>query len=253
LDCGVCDANTRMHIVHKDAVGMINPVIIPTEEEVAISIAPQKNQYRVFYSKMGNLRFISHLDLMRMIFRLVRRNHLPVIYTQGFNPHPKISLGPPLPLGVEGEREFFDMSVSGEISQDEVSRLLKKNFEGTIDFCDVEHLDTKDKINWETEGIEVLEIKPTPDTFAFIEEKVSLFNEIQSFPIIKVRHEREITSDLKDIILFMHWDGNNLQIEKKMRGAGVYDILHHVFGMERTQTFGMRIVRKKIKQKILAN
>jgi radical SAM-linked protein len=222
----------------------VAPTPLPLQ---ATSYKLQVSHFRVFYSKMGDLRFISHLDLMRMIFRLVRRNHLPVVYTQGYNPHPKISLGPPLPLGVEGEMEFFDMSVSGEITQEELSALLKKNFEGAVEFRQLKLIDASDKINWESEGVEILEIKPSIEQAKSFEERLRAYHEVQSFPITKIRNEKPITSDLKDIILDMHWDKGVLFIEKKLRGAGIYDILNHVFGLERTHTYGMCIVRKELK------
>ena len=43
---------------------------------------------RVFFEKRGNIRYISHLDLMRTMTRAIRRSGIPLWYTEGFNPHP---------------------------------------------------------------------------------------------------------------------------------------------------------------------
>lgn len=51
------------------------------------------------------MRFISHLDLMRLFQRALRRSMLPITITKGFNPHPKISINKALRLGVESEKE----------------------------------------------------------------------------------------------------------------------------------------------------
>ncbi|HOE26374.1 MAG: DUF2344 domain-containing protein [Candidatus Aureabacteria bacterium] len=66
--------------------------------------------HRVTYSKEGLIRFISHLDLIRLWHRAFRRAGLPVRMSRGFTPHPSVSFGPPLPLGVAGQREMLDVA-----------------------------------------------------------------------------------------------------------------------------------------------
>ena len=60
---------------------------------------------KVTFSKTGDMRYISHLDLMRLFDRASRRAGLPVELTRGFNPHPKISVKRALRLGLEGRGE----------------------------------------------------------------------------------------------------------------------------------------------------
>ena len=67
------------------------------------------------FSKMGDMRFISHLDLMRLFQRALRRAFLPVAVTQGFSPHLKISIKRALKLGVESRDETLTVQTSGEI------------------------------------------------------------------------------------------------------------------------------------------
>ena len=64
---------------------------------------------RIWFSKRGRAKYISHLDLMRAMSRAVRRAGLPIWYTEGFNPHPYLSFALPLPLGQEGLREAMDI------------------------------------------------------------------------------------------------------------------------------------------------
>ncbi|MEI8176336.1 MAG: TIGR03936 family radical SAM-associated protein [Candidatus Omnitrophota bacterium] len=59
----------------------------------------------VIFSKKGEMKFISHLDLMRLFQRALRRAGLPVRMTQGFNPHLKFSITKALKLGIESDRE----------------------------------------------------------------------------------------------------------------------------------------------------
>lgn len=64
---------------------------------------------RVKFSRTGTLRFISHLDLCRAIRTIFRRAKLPIRYSEGFNPHPRMTFTLPLPLGAESECEYMDI------------------------------------------------------------------------------------------------------------------------------------------------
>ncbi|MGW8273064.1 MAG: TIGR03936 family radical SAM-associated protein, partial [Thermodesulfovibrionales bacterium] len=66
---------------------------------------------RVRYSKGGDLRFLSHLELMGALERGLRRAGVPLSYSEGYHPAPKLSFGPALGVGIEGEDEYFDMEV----------------------------------------------------------------------------------------------------------------------------------------------
>ncbi|HOP00760.1 MAG TPA: TIGR03936 family radical SAM-associated protein [Flexilinea sp.] len=64
---------------------------------------------RISYQKTGPLRYISHLDLQKVWIRVLLRAKIPLIYTQGFHPAPKIATAWPLPLGWEGKNELIDL------------------------------------------------------------------------------------------------------------------------------------------------
>ena len=65
--------------------------------------------YRVYYQKTGNLKFLGHLDFIKLLYRMVLHGFLPVVFTKGFNKKPKLKFCQALPLGIEGENEFLDM------------------------------------------------------------------------------------------------------------------------------------------------
>ena len=75
---------------------------------------------RLFYTKHGRMRFISHLDMTRFMARVIRRAELPVWYTEGFNPHLYMTFALPLSLGFESEYEAVDI------------RLLQDDYELSI-------------------------------------------------------------------------------------------------------------------------
>ena len=67
---------------------------------------------RIVFEKTGRARFISHLDLVRTMTRVVRRAGIPVWYTEGFNRHPYLTFAAPLSLGYEGLHETMDLRLT---------------------------------------------------------------------------------------------------------------------------------------------
>ncbi len=70
-----------------------------------------RGKIRIKYTKGPEMRFLSHLDLVRAFERALRRADLSISYSQGFHPHPKISFGPPLSLGMTSRAEFVDIQL----------------------------------------------------------------------------------------------------------------------------------------------
>lgn len=83
-------------------------------------------QVRAEYTKLGMIRYISHLDLVRLFERAIERAKIPVIYSEGFNPHPKFTLGNPLSLGVESQSEFMDIQVEDGYPLEEMKDRLNR-------------------------------------------------------------------------------------------------------------------------------
>lgn len=81
-------------------------------------------KYRLKYCKESGMRFVSHLDLLKIFSRAARRCKLPLSYSQGFNPHPELVFNSPLPLGVTSESEFVDISLDEEILPEQCMHLL---------------------------------------------------------------------------------------------------------------------------------
>ena len=81
---------------------------------------------RILFRKVGDLQYISHLDLQRTIARVLVRAKIPMWYTQGFNPHAKVVFGLPLSVGTESECEFIDLRIDRDISCAEVKALLNR-------------------------------------------------------------------------------------------------------------------------------
>lgn len=82
------------------------------------------HDFLVCFSKTGPVKFTSHLDLLKIFQRAFRRCGLPVSYSEGFSPHQKISFALPLPVGMEGMREYAQTEFTERPPADEALGLL---------------------------------------------------------------------------------------------------------------------------------
>ena len=94
---------------------------------VQISNNPSYSVIRIKFKKTGDLQYISHLDLVRTMHKIIVRANLPLWYTEGFNPKPKMVFAAPLSIGAESLCEFMDLRVTEQISPDEVKDRLNAN------------------------------------------------------------------------------------------------------------------------------
>ncbi|MBE0683799.1 MAG: DUF2344 domain-containing protein [Anaerolineales bacterium] len=96
---------------------------------------------RITFSKQGALRYTGHLDLHRLWERAMRRASLPISYSQGFHPQPKISLAAALPLGFASRSEVLDVRLNEEIPVENISSRLKDNLPADIRILNIESVE----------------------------------------------------------------------------------------------------------------
>lgn len=90
-------------------------------QEIAVHQTPQGDAelrvdsriayVRMHYRRGEDVRFLSHLDVLRLFERALRRARIPIVFTQGFNPHPKLSFGPSLATGLTSDAEYVDLQI----------------------------------------------------------------------------------------------------------------------------------------------
>ncbi len=92
-----------------------------------VQVNNEKITIRLKFKKTGSLQYISHLDLVRTMNKIVVRADLPLWYTEGFNPKPKLVFAAPLSIGTESECEFLDIRLTERIDPELVKQRLNKN------------------------------------------------------------------------------------------------------------------------------
>lgn len=84
----------------------------------------EMGRFLIKFTKEGEIRYISHLDLLRVFQRAFRRTDVKLRYSQGFNPHPKISFAMPLSLGFESRGEYVEIETDSAHGPEEIVREL---------------------------------------------------------------------------------------------------------------------------------
>jgi radical SAM-linked protein len=99
-------------------------------------IAPVAQRIRLRYARRGRLRFSSHRDFQRALERAIRRAGLPIAYSAGFSPHPKISYANSAPTGAASEAEYVEIGLTNERDPDAVRSALDAALPPGLDIVD---------------------------------------------------------------------------------------------------------------------
>ena len=97
-----------------------------------------QNDVRLFFTKTGLAKYISHLDLMRCMSRAVKRAGIPLWYTEGFNPHLFMTFARPLSLGQESLCEVVDVRLVGEMTFKDIQTRLNETLPKDITVVSVQ-------------------------------------------------------------------------------------------------------------------
>lgn len=158
---------------------------------------------RMTYSKLGNLRFIGHLDLQRLFERALRRTNLPLRYTQGFSPHMRINLASALPLGFIGKAEQMDFWLDEEVALDEISNRLSKSLPAELILKNVQAIDNQQpslQASLITSDFEIF--LPAGTEPEILKNQINTLLAQDSLPV----QRRKKTVDLKSLILTWQLD-----------------------------------------------
>ncbi|WP_370371338.1 TIGR03936 family radical SAM-associated protein [Catenulispora sp. GP43] len=98
---------------------------------------PTVQKLRIRYAKRGRLRFTSHRDIQRAFERALRRARVPMAYSAGFTPHPKVSWAGAAPTGVASEAEYVEIGVTRALVPAELAAALDGSLPADLDILEV--------------------------------------------------------------------------------------------------------------------
>jgi len=166
-------------------------------------------KYRLKLRKTGNARFISHLDLMRLLPRAFRRAALPVAYTEGFNPRVKLSLPYPLPLGMESDGEPVEVVLDDPVDGREIVERLEGTLPSGLQVAEAEPLPLREKRSLRASTWRVAGLNRHLPSQERIEETMAA----STLPSVRLREGREIRTDLRPFLVAIEREGEMLLLK----------------------------------------
>ncbi|MDH3329090.1 MAG: TIGR03960 family B12-binding radical SAM protein [Desulfobulbaceae bacterium] len=246
--CGLCDFKILRPVVNKQAES--SWAVTPKKSAGKDEIKREQGEchtYRAHYVRTGDTRFYSHLEILQLIFRVLVRAGIRVLYSQGYNPTPRVSFSSALPVGIESEAEYFDIELATAIG----------DIENTIE-----------RLNRELpDGMKVFTLEPSrkTDTDAQLasysvhlhkpllrhqQESVSDFLTRQSFVIERIRKNKTRELDIRPLVKDIRAEGNNLAVElisyHGKAGTSPREILQHVVGLADGDALLARIKKTRV-------
>lgn len=237
--CGICD--DKIHPVYQEEFTEINDIAENIGKDV------EKRSFRILYQKGEEIRFIGHLDMLRMAHRIVRISELPIAYSEGYNRHPLVSFGPPLPLGMMSDVEYFDLYLrDDELSEQDVENALRKVFPRGMSLKGVIYPVTKNMRSMEYYDDEEIVLEVRDEMQSHIDKQISVFDNADSWEYERVRKNKSRIIDIKKQVHSIIYENNRLNVRKKLLGASGFEILAEVFGISRSEAVVMNIKRIKL-------
>ncbi|KYC38002.1 nitrogen fixation protein NifB [Scytonema hofmannii PCC 7110] len=134
--CGVCSTDFGHNVV-------IPPPDIPKFAGEFVPNTTKAQRLRVWFGKLGNMALVSHLDLLRLFDRALRRAGLPISFTGGFHPHPRIAIASALSLGATSSGEIVDFDLTEPVEMEDFRQKLAAALPSDTPLYKVEQLDLK--------------------------------------------------------------------------------------------------------------
>ena len=103
----------------------------------------QRQRLWLTFAVEGSLRWLGHLDLFRAWERILRRAGLPLLYSRGFNPRPRMAIALPLPVGFTGEEELLDVLLTRPVPRLELIHRVRPQLPAGLVLRSVEEVDLR--------------------------------------------------------------------------------------------------------------
>ena len=237
--CGVCDfdqIDVRTYQEFKKELTRHSGVVLDEN-------APFK-KLNVFYAKLERAKYFGHLELVNIFLRALRRAKIPLKYSQGFHPKPKISFDDPLPIGIESHREHFTLAVADYVKPQNLVRDLNSHLPAGLRILDCHLAPLKSKVPKGRTNDYRLSIHG----YELEQEKLAAFTSSSEALFTRTNRKGKLKKiDLKDMVVNIEFaDSKYLDMTlrsepgKTLRPA---DVLRHVFDLPEEVIKKARIVK----------
>jgi radical SAM-linked protein len=189
-------------------------------------------RYRIRWGKRGKMRFLSHHDEALVIERSIRRAALPLAYTKGFSPHPKIAFGSGLPVGYRSDVELLDLELTEPLPADELAERFDAGLpEDMVAHAAVQLPPGVTSLGAVIHAADYHIVCPAP----WLNEALSNFLALDTYLITKPYKGGERTDDLRAGVLDASLGGNDLYMRcaikpRSVRPSDVLEVLKELAG-----------------------
>lgn len=211
-NCGVCDFEAlRMQLADTERVEL--PAV--SEEKAPIPDPDDESQrykIRLRLSKRGRARMVGHLEYLTMFQRAVRRAGLPVRFSQGFHPTPKVSYLEALPLGVESDAELVDIELYQPPTAREVVTALNQQLPEGFSILEGAVIDWRSPSPSAAVAQSIYRVALPQLVPGNLEQRIREFLAAEKIPLVKVKKGREVRSDLRPDLVDLQHMGEELEL-----------------------------------------
>ncbi len=192
----------------------------------------------IVFSREKPLRFLSHLDMMRLWERALRRAGLPLRYSQGYHPHPRLSLALPLAVGMTAEAEWLEVEFLSPVSTEGIRERLTSQLPAGLSLrCVLEAPAGVPPLAAQIRGSEVEVEIPQPPPYEEVQERVCRFLEAEAVPIKVAKSGRKGRPRVLDLrktveeIEIVSWNADRGVLRLRLKAAGRPFLLLEALGL----------------------
>jgi len=238
-DCGRCDGGQMVLRLAENPPEEVTPHPTPAPSE-------QVFWHRLTYAKGEEARWLSHLELVNAIYRSLRRSGLPLAYSSGHHPLPRVAFHGALPVGVASMCETMDVGLAAEIGGDEVITSLDRVLPAGFRIVGSKRLPRALKPPRATQMLYRVEsVSPL-----FGDTTAASFLESREFPVIRRRPQGERTVDIRQLVADLEVpDAHHLTLllrQAEKDNLKVAELLRSIFTLTESQVRDLHIVKVQV-------
>jgi len=172
--------------------------------------------YRVWFTKTGKMRFLSHHDLMRLFERALRRTGLPLRMTEGYNPHPVIAFPTALGLGIESLDEILEFELTSWTSPKGIEKQLGEQLPEGVTIASAEAFDRKQRsyvnfVEYEAE---------CPGQGEGIGDRIRAFLALKECPVERVSDKGSKTVEIRQYVMALDAENDRIYLRIRITDQG---------------------------------
>ncbi len=250
-ECGVCDQQRISPRLQEPPELRPPPPATSKKTPAALAASPQPlfSRYRLTYSKLGQARWLSHLELVAAIYRTLRRSGLPLVYTAGYHPLPRVSFHGALPVGVESLEETLDLHLSASLEPALLMETLNRALPPGLRILDA--LLLPQRLPPPRREMAVYQVETPEDVFS--RQTAEEFLARKEFPAIRRRPNKEERAiDLRPLVARLAVaTPRRLELHLRLRETDnptVTEALSQIFHLNEDQSRELRILKIQIEE-----